>query len=118
MFESVTADILMKGAIVCVIGLATVFAVLAILWAVLELMRVIFTKKSTPKKQEADKGEEAPAATVDQKKENSKLIAILTAAVACILGKSANGLRIRSFRRIDNGTPVWNKVARRDNTLV
>ena len=111
-FKPINWTDISKGAVVCVVGLLTVFSVLAILWGILEIMRAIFAKSATPKK-------EAPAAeetTEAPKKHDCRLIAILTAAVAACLGKSANGLRIRSYRRVDNNTPAWNKAARRDNT--
>ena len=114
-----SAETLTQGGVVAVIGICTVFAVLAILWGVLELMRVVFTAKKSPKQKPEAKAQPtpapiAPAPSVD---DEGELIAVLTAAVACCLGKPASSLNIRSYRRIDSGTPIWNKSARRDNLV-
>ena len=61
------------------------------------------------KKEEAVKAEETP---VVEKKDNNAIIAIITAAIAAILGKSATGFRIRSYRKIQDGE--WNKAGRRE----
>ena len=42
----ISMDTIISGGVVSAIGLGTVFAVLAILWGVLEIMRVIFTPKT------------------------------------------------------------------------
>ncbi len=115
----ISAETLTQGGVVAVIGICTVFAVLAILWGVLELMRVAFTAKKAPKKKAEAKPEPvvAPAAPAATAEDEGELIAVLTAAVACCLGKPASSLNIRSYRRIDSGTPIWNKSARRDNLV-
>lgn len=108
----ISAETLTQGGVVAVIGICTVFAVLAILWGVLEMMRVVFT----PKKKKAVAP--APVATPSAPAEDEgELVAVLTAAVACCLGKPASSLNIRSYKRIDSGTPIWNKSARRDNLV-
>ena len=114
----ISAETLTQGGVVAVIGICTVFAVLAILWGVLELMRVAFTAKKAPKQKTEAKPQPAPIAVAPAPAEDEgELIAVLTAAVACCLGKPASSLNIRSYRRIDSGTPIWNKSARRDNLV-
>ena len=104
------------GIVVAVIGLATVFVVLAILWGVLEIMRVIFGQASN--KLEAPKIAPAPAPVPQAPStEEDDIIAVLTAAVAAMLDKPASGLQIKSYRRVDSSTPVWNKIARQDNLV-
>jgi hypothetical protein len=44
-----------------------------------------------------------------------ELLAVLTAAVAASLKTSAYNLKIRSYRRIPQDTPVWNAVSRTEN---
>ncbi len=112
----ISAETLTQGGVVAVIGICTVFAVLAILWGVLEMMRLVFTPKK--KKAVAPAPVTAPVATPSAPAEDEgELIAVLTAAVACCLGKPASSLNIRSYKRIDSGTPIWNKSARRDNLV-
>ncbi len=108
-------ELLMSGAVVCVIGLATVFAVLAILWGVLELMRVIFTAKKPAPKAPEKKAPQTPApapAPAPVAADDSELVAVLAAAVAAYLGQPTSSFRIRNYRRV---APIWNQTARRDN---
>lgn len=108
-----------SGGVVAIIGLATVFAVLMILWGVLELMRVIFT----PKENKAEKSEtasEAAAAPVavpvaEEATDESELVAVLTAAIAASLNTSTYNLNIKSYRQVPSSTPMWNRVSRREN---
>ncbi len=122
----ISMDTIASGGVVSVIGIGTVFAVLAILWGVLELMRVIFAPKTenAPKKESAPSPvpEAAPAPAVTQPvvtatdtADDEELIAILTAAIAASLNTSTYKLNIKSYRQINNGTPVWNAVSRREN---
>ncbi len=122
----ISMDTIISGGVVSVIGLGTVFAVLAILWGVLELMRVIFTQKTetTPEKESAPAPIPVPApapvvaqpvAVASDAADDEELIAILTAAIAASLNTSTYKLNIKSYRQINNGTPVWNAVSRREN---
>ncbi len=101
-----------QGAVVAVIGICTVFTVLAILWGVLELMRVVFTAKA----KKTATASPAPVATAPApaQEDDSELIAVLTAAIAASLNQSTYNLKIKAYRRVD-AAPVWNRTARRDN---
>lgn len=114
----------MVGVPVLVVGLAIVFAVLIILWGVLELFRIIFyeaPKKKAEAAKQAKKVEvvkaepkiEAPAAPAAPAEDEEELVAVLMAAIAASMGTSAGGLRIKSFRRVDNGS-VWGRVSRKE----
>ncbi len=114
------SNVISQGAVVAVIGICTVFVVLAILWGVLELMRVIFTAKSKkPAAPAAPAPAPAPVAPAPAPAEDdSELIAVLTAAIAASLNQTTTyNLKIKSYRRVDAGTPVWNRTARRDNLI-
>ena len=113
-------ETLTSGGVVAVIGLGTVFAVLAILWGILELMRIIFA----PKAAKTTQTESAPIAasasiateTVSEESiDDSELIAVLTAAVAASLNTSTYKLNIKSYRQIPSNTPIWNSISRREN---
>ena len=45
---------------------------------------------------------------------DDELIAVLTAAVAASLNTSTYHLNIKSYRRIENTSPAWNKAGLRD----
>lgn len=104
-----------QGAVVAIIGICTVFTVLAILWGVLELMRVVFTFKNKKAAKPAPAATAvAPAAPAAPAEDEGELIAVLTAAIAASLNQSTYNLKIKSYRRVDSA-PVWNRTARRDN---
>jgi sodium pump decarboxylase gamma subunit len=110
-----------EGLSVTVIGMGIVFAVLILLWGVLELMRVFFYKPNTKAKtvSENDQQEQQTFAFIEERekieeREREELIAVLTAAVAASLNQSTYNLQIKSLRRVENVTPVWNAVGRRE----
>ncbi len=115
------SETISSGLVVFVIGIGTVFAVLMILWGVLELMRVIFAPKDAkPAKTETvvPQPEPAPAvseAVTEESVDDDELIAVLTAAVAASLNTSTYRLNIKSYRQIPSSAPVWNSVSRREN---
>jgi len=118
-------NIFVQGGVVAVIGICTVFVVLAILWGTLELMRIVFTKGAKKPAAPVAKATPAPApapapvqtAPAVQAADDEELIAVLTAAVAACLNQSSSQLRIRSYRRGDSAAPIWNRTARRDNLI-
>lgn len=114
------AEALGEGLQVTVVGLCIVFSVLIILMLVLMAMKVIFYKPaqtSAPNKA-ASKIEPEPTKpkTEDNKSEidEGELIAVLTAAVAASLNTSTYNLNIKSYRRIGNSSPSWNRAGLND----
>lgn len=113
------SEALVEGLSTTVVGLAIVFSVLLILMIVLKLFEKIFykpnnlaEKKAEPVKQEAQK----PAVSVNPvgDENDEELIAVLTAAVAASLNTSTYNLKIKSYRRVQNNAPAWNKAGLRD----
>lgn len=107
-------EALSMGGQVTGLGLLIVFAVLIILMLVLCLFRVIFYKdpSKNAKTEVKPVEEEKPAAVPVQTNEadDEELIAVLTAAVAASLNTSTYNLRIKSYRRVNNNVPAWNKA--------
>ncbi len=121
---------LTQGLQVTVIGLLIVFSVLITLMLVMMLMKVVFYNPTQPKKDKAKKAS-APkgkkssqtpddelmaviSAAVASTMDESELIAVLTAAVAASLNTSTYNLKIKSYRRVENAAPAWNKAGLRD----
>ena len=117
-------DALREGIQVTATGLMIVFSVLIILMLVMMLMKLFFyrttdTKEAKPKKQRTKSSpadEELIAvlsATVAAMSEE-ELIAVLTAAVAASMNTSTYRLQIKSYRRLPQSTPAWNRAGLRE----
>lgn len=107
-------DALSIGGMVALQGMIIVFSVLILLMVVLMLMKVFFYKN--PSKQKAkltEPSEPVTTASALVEKEDiddGELIAVLTAAVAASLNTSTYNLKIKSYRRVGNKAPVWNRA--------
>lgn len=91
---------------VSLLGLGTVFAVLALLWGVLELFRLFFydlpnkRKNASTEKKAPVKSESAPVAQPAQSvQSDEELVAAIVAAVAQVMDKPASSFRVVSFRK-------------------
>ena len=111
-----TAEVFKDAGIMILFGMVMVFAVLALLWLILAIFKVIFAGREPKKEKEAiePKTQAAPAAAsapVTVATDDTALIAVLTAAVAAYRVSEENGsptgFRVVSFRRT-NGGRSWN----------
>ena len=90
---------------VSLLGIGTVFAVLAILWGVLEIFRFFFydlpnKAKKSEKKAEAPKVPvAAPAPVVQAASSDEEIVAAITAAISVVLDRPASSFRVVSFRK-------------------
>lgn len=109
---------LLEGGKVFLIGMVTVFAVLALLWLVMALFRVLFYKKNIDedatnviKVEDVPSLENIPRAT-SVSSDDTQLIAVITAAIAAYNASAGNALpfRVVSYRR-SAGAGGWNGAA-------
>ncbi len=108
-------EALSTGGLTTVVGLGIVFGVLLILMIVLCLFKVIFYKDPAKvKKAEAPVVEEVTETVKEETQDKGELIAILTAAVAASLNTSTYNLQIKSYRRVKDNRPSWNKEGLRE----
>ena len=113
-------DKLGQGVPIAIIGYVMVFVVLGILWAVIELMRIVLSPKpqKKPKENVATASVSQPSVTDDvvenEQVDEGELVAVLTAAVAASLNTSTYNLRIKSFKRIDTKNNAWSNASRND----
>lgn len=97
------------------LGLGTVMLVLALLWGVLELFRVVFYHPEKTKPAEPEPEIELPPEAVEQN-DDSELVAVITAAAAAYIDAEneakraagenaphAEGFRVVSFKKITKG---------------
>ena len=94
-------DTVAFGAKILLIGMATVFSVLCLIWLCLSVFKVAFSRKSEKPvkatKIEAEPVAVAPVAVSD----DSEIIAVIAAAIAAAESESTGGAKFRvvSFRR-------------------
>lgn len=94
------------GGQVSLLGMGTVFAVLAILWGLVELMHLLLTgvtggkkKNAAPAKAEAPAPAPAPAPAAA---DDLEIVAVITAAIAAASGSSPSSFRVVSFKRAND----------------
>jgi Na+-transporting methylmalonyl-CoA/oxaloacetate decarboxylase gamma subunit len=110
-----------------IVGIGMVFVVLALLWGVLELSRVIFYDMPRRRREEeieaahskaapapvAPTPAPAPAPAAAPAQNNDVLIAVITAAISAAMAEEgsvpAGGFRVVSFRRATGNHP-WNRT--------
>ncbi len=113
-----------------ILGMAMIFSVLGILWAVLALFKVVFAGKTPkaekPQRAVAKKADSAPkesataqptgddlmavlTAAIAAHQSNDEIIAVLTAAVSAYRAESgeSGGFRVVAFKRAN--TRAWNR---------
>ena len=102
------------------IGMGMIFSVLAILWAVLAIFKLVFARPQGKKVKTEKKVEPAPAPVAEPTpvvapvtaQNDDELVAVITAAVAAYIATEEpnayqGGFRVVSFRRA-NGGKAWN----------
>ena len=112
------SEALIEGVSTTVLGMVTVFAVLIILMIAIGIMKSIFCRETKKVEEPKPVAVEKEVVQVQQPAEDDEeeLIAVLTAAIAASLNTSTYNLKIKSYRRIENRNPAWNRAAVRDNT--
>ena len=102
------------GAQVAIMGILIVFAILLILWGVLELFRVFFyeiPKRRAAKKAAAAENPVSPdepvqaeisAEQTDEAEDESAVLAAISAAVAVYIDRPQTAFRVVSFKKTNN----------------
>lgn len=109
-------DLIMGGLAYTVMGILIVFLILIIIMAVIKAMAVISGERK-PKKQASPakistQSEVKTEPVTEKKQDESELIAVITAAIASMIGQTASGLVVRSYKKVDGD--AWNKAGRMD----
>lgn len=96
---------LLLGGQVSLLGMGTVFAVLAILWGLVELMHLLLhgIQPGKKKKEEpAPVAAPAPVVPAAPKNDELEIVAAITAAIAAASGASPSSFRVVSFKRAND----------------
>ncbi len=88
-------------ALVCLLGIGVVFAGLAIIIGLVELMNFVTNKAQSKKKSEAPEVASAPVAAASTVIENrDELVAAVCAAIAEKNGTDISAIRVVSFKKV------------------
>ncbi len=115
----------MEGIAMTITGMGTVFAVLIILYFIMVLMKKVFYKEDQIQNNnvlgnintESEIKNDISDTTLivnENEQDEEELVAILTASIAASLNTSTYNLRVMSFRRTNQSSPIWNSVGRKE----
>ncbi|NMB27831.1 MAG: OadG family protein [Tissierellia bacterium] len=92
--------------IISLVSMVAVFVVLAIIYYLVDLLKIVASKKN-------EKTEEP---IVKEDLEDEELVAVIAAALAVSLGVSIPEVNIKSIKRISSTASRWAEVGRREQT--
>jgi len=95
--------------VITLFSMGIVFATLLLISFVLDLFKVIFTEK---KKETVAAPAPAAAAPESVDEDDDELVAVITAALAAHIGKSADQLIVRSIVQTGSQQPAWAQAGR------
>ena len=104
-------DLIMAGLAYTVMGILIVFAILVIIMFVIKAMALFSGEKKPKAVAQAPVQTPAPE-VVEEKADESEIIAAITAAIAVVTEKSTSDFVVRSYKKISGG--AWNKAGRRE----
>jgi sodium pump decarboxylase gamma subunit len=114
---------LLYGLLVTLFGVAIVFLVLMGLWAILALMRPLFSDKKKVKTQAEMASKLMPAAAevtatsaVTEEIDEDEILAVITAAISACMGSQSN-LIVSKITRVGDNTPVWGQIGKHEQML-
>ena len=97
------------GFMVMLLGMSIVFLVLLLIYGVLSLSQFFFVSASNKEKAKPAPVNEAPVVVNTPAVQNDgELVAVITAAVSCVMGQPASSFKVVSFKKI-NQNSAWNK---------
>lgn len=109
-------EALSEGLMVTFVGLVIVFSVLVILMLIMMAMKKVFYREEPKKTVKEPVPVEAveTVANNTSSTDDTEIIVVIAAAIAASMNTSPSNLKIRSFRRIGNLAPDWNREGLRD----
>lgn len=114
--ESMTLGEKFLGSIVVtLLGMAIVFAGLAILYFSIMFMEKIMHKpasKEAAREKSTSTENEVVEEIIEDKVDQTELVAVITAAIAASLNTSTHNIIVRNIRRVEDTTPSWAKMGR------
>lgn len=106
------------GLTTTLICMAIVFTILIVLSYVIRLQRIIVEKIEGKGNKQATKAQIAPQAAKPEvqkaEEDDGELLAVISAAVAAALGRSASNIIVKSIRRVEPETLTWSLTGRQE----
>ncbi len=95
----------------------TEIVILGLAIALIVIIAILVSKKSkNSSESEQNKNNEVDKPNLSNtEKDNQELIAVITAAINAYSNNSGKKLIVKSFRRVGDNTPIWNRAARLTN---
>lgn len=105
-------NVIAEGLAYTVMGIVVVFAVLVLIMLVIKAMALFSSENKKVDELPVQAPAQAPVQVTETKtnSDDTELIAVITAAIAAAMGKSASSLMIRSYKKISGN--VWNRAGR------
>lgn len=110
-----TAQVFQESLKTAMFGMGLVLGTLFILSLILDLMRVIFTPRTTVKKNEEITIDETKEEQTADEQNDTELIAVITAAISEYMGKPISAIKVGAIRQIHTKTPLWGIESRLHN---
>lgn len=119
---------LLKSLVVALVGMFVVFIALVLIIFFIKLFSGIIIRSQGKKpeggnsvsNEKSDK-EDIPAALNSDVSASGtlspELISVITAAIAAAMQNNVSGIRVKSIKRIDHTTPIWNIVGRNEYVM-
>lgn len=101
---------------VIMLGMSITFVALVFIWGLTILLSKVvqsIEKKSQPAVMPAPKTASAPAPAAIEK-DDSELVAVITAAIAASMNTSMHNIVVTNIVRTGDGAPVWGRLGRSD----
>ena len=107
-----TKDLIMGGLAYTVMGILIVFLVLVLIMLVIKAMALFSSEKKPKAVAPVETPVQTVAETVENKADDTELIAVITAAIAVMTQQSTSDFVVRSYKKVSGG--AWNKAGRRE----
>lgn len=104
---------LLEAGIVTVFSMAVVFISLLAISYIIDLMRVAFSKKDN-KAVETKTIQQVsqPVVNTVVEEDDTELVAVITAAIAAMIGTNSSGLVVRNIKRLPDLDTTWSKTGK------
>ncbi|QSX06946.1 OadG family protein [Sedimentibacter sp. zth1] len=112
MIKDLTNLTMSETVFITIFSMVLVFLTLLAISYIIDLMRVCITRKD--KKNVTNVPTQPAQAVVEEivEQDDTELVAVITAAIAAMTGKSASGLVVRNIKKLPDLDGAWSKTGK------